>query len=161
VELTGQRVRKVDRQGILTTIAGTGQKGDSGDGGPPLQAQFNGMHSLALAPNGDLDLADTWNNRNPKIHPQTGSIVPVGGTGQKGFSGDGGLATQAQFGGIYCVALDPKGERLYLADLDNRRIRVVQLATGIVTTVAGNGQRGIPSDGTEARSAPLVDPRAV
>src|SRR5262245_3372813 len=62
VELTGQRVRKVDRQGILRTIAGTGQQGDSGDGGPALKAQFNGMHSLAVAPNGDIYLSDTWNN---------------------------------------------------------------------------------------------------
>jgi sugar lactone lactonase YvrE len=161
VELTGQRVRKVDRQGILTTIAGTGQQGDRGDGGPPLKAQFNGMHSLAIAPNGDIYLSDTWNNRVRKIDAKTGVLVPVAGTGQKGFSGDGGPATQAQFGGIYCVALAPKGERLYLADLDNRRIRVVQWETGVVSTVAGNGQRGVPMDGAEARSAPLIDPRAV
>jgi DNA-binding beta-propeller fold protein YncE len=161
VELTGQRVRKVDRQGYLTTIAGTGRKGEGGDGGPAAKAEFNGMHSLAVAANGDIYLADTWNNRVRKIDAKTGQITTVAGTGQKGFSGDGGPAMQAQFGGIYCVALDPRGERLYLADLDNRCIRVVHLGTGTVTTVAGNGERGVPPDGADARSAPLVDPRAV
>ena len=72
-----------------------------------------------------------------------------------------GPAIQAQFSGIYCVALDPKGERLVLADLDNRRIRAVNLQTGLVDTLAGNGKRGKPDDGADARSAPLVDPRAV
>jgi len=161
VELTGQRVRKVDTKGILTTIAGTGQKGDGGDGEPAPKAQFNGMHSLAITANGDLYLADTWNNRVRKIDAKTGVITSVAGTGQKGFKGDDGPAAKAEFGGIYCVALDLKGERLYLADLDNRRIRAVDLKTGVVTTVAGNGQKGVPEDGADARSAPLVDPRAV
>jgi sugar lactone lactonase YvrE len=161
VELNGERVRKVDLRGVLTTVAGTGRKGFSGDDGPPAQAQFNGMHSLALAPGGDLYLADTWNNRVRKIDAKSGLITTIAGTGDKGFSGDGGPARKAQFGGIYCVALDPKGERLYLADLDNRRIRVVQLSDGVVTTVAGNGEKGVPVDGADARRSPLVDPRAV
>jgi DNA-binding beta-propeller fold protein YncE len=161
VELTGQRALKVDPKGTLTLIAGNGQKGDSGDGAPAAKAQFNGMHSLAVAPNADIYLADTWNNRVRKIDARTGIITTIAGTGQKGFSGDDGPASKAQFGGIYCVALDPKGEGLYLADLDHRRVRVVDLKTGTVRTVAGNGQRGVPTDGAEAKSAPLVDPRAV
>jgi sugar lactone lactonase YvrE len=85
----------------------------------------------------------------------------VAGTGEKGFSGDGGPATAAKFGGIYCASIDAKGEKLYLADLDNRRIRMVDLKAGRVSTVAGNGQKGVPKDGAEAIAAPLVDPRAV
>jgi sugar lactone lactonase YvrE len=161
VEMTGQRVRKVDSEGHLTTFAGTGQTGYGGDGGPARNAQFNGMHSLAVAANGDLFLADTWNNRVRKIDHQTGIITTIAGTGEKGFSGDGGPATQARFGNIYCVALDPKNELLYLADLDNRRIRALNLQTGLVETVAGNGERGKPEDGAMARKAPLLDPRAV
>jgi sugar lactone lactonase YvrE len=161
VEMMGQRVRKVDAKGILTTAAGTGQQGKDGDGGLASKAQFSGMHSLAVASNGDLYLTDTWNNRVRKIDHQTGIITTIAGTGQKGYSGDGGPATQAQFGGIYCVALDPKEEWLYLADLDNHRIRAVNLRTGIVNTVAGNGLRGKPDEHAEARKAPLVDPRAV
>ena len=157
----GERVRKVDPRGILTTIAGTGQKGDGGDGGPALRARFNGMHSLVIVPEGDIYLADTWNNRVRRIDPVTGVITTYAGTGVKGFGGDGGPAAQAQFGGIYCLALDPAGRTLYLADLDNRRIRAIDRRTGVVTTVAGNGQRGVPEDGAHARTSPLVDPRAV
>jgi DNA-binding beta-propeller fold protein YncE len=161
VEFTGHRVRKIDRKGVLSTIAGTGEKGYASDGGPATKAQFNSMHSLVIAPSGDLYIADTWNNRVRKIDARTGVISTIAGTGEKGYAGDGGPATKARFGGIYCVALDAKGERLYLADLDNRRIRVVHLATGLVETAAGNGERGAPKDGAEARRAPLVDPRAV
>lgn len=161
VELTGQRVRKVDPQGVLTTVAGTGELGNLGDGGPAAKALFNGMHSLAIAPDGMIYVSDTWNNRIRRIDPESGVISAVAGTGQKGFGGDGGPAAQAQFGGIYCVALDPQGQRMYLADLDNRRIRAVDLKTGIVETIAGNGDKGVPADGAEAKTSPLVDPRAV
>ncbi len=161
VELKGERVLKVDPRGILTILGGTGKKGSGGDGGPAAKAQFNGMHSLAVAPNGDLYLADTWNNKVRKIDSKTGIITTVAGTGKKGYGGDGGPAVNATFGGIYCVAFDSKGENLYLADLDNRRIRKIEMKTGIVTTVAGNGKKGTPADGSDAASAPLVDPRAV
>lgn len=160
VEIAGHRVLKIDRPGVLTRLAGTGMKGDRGDGGPALDAEFNGMHSLAVARNGDVIVADTLNNRVRKINAQTGTITALAGTGKKGNSGDGGPATQAEFGGIYCIALDPQCTRLVLTDLDNRRIRVVDLATSIVTTVAGNGEKGKPADGADARTAPLVDPRA-
>jgi sugar lactone lactonase YvrE len=161
-ELSGGRVLKVDAKGVLTTLAGTlNVKGYAGDGGPAAKALFNGMHHLVVAPNDDIYIADTWNNCVRKIDAKSGTITTVAGTGQKGHSGDGGPAAKAQFGGIYCLALDAKGQRLYLADLDNRRIRVVQLDTGIVTTIAGNGQKGVPDDGVDAKSAPLVDPRAV
>ena len=161
VEFAAHRVRKIDDKGVLRTVAGTGEKGYGGDDGPAGKAQFNSMHSLAVAPNGDIYVADTWNNRVRKIEGKTGDIHTIAGTGTKGYSGDGGPATQARFGAIYCLALDAKGEKLYLADLDNRRIRVVDLKSGVVETVAGNGERGVPKDGAEARKVPLVDPRAV
>jgi sugar lactone lactonase YvrE len=161
VEYTGHRVRKIDAKGVVTTVAGTGEKGDGGDGGPALKATFNNMHSLAVTPDGDIYVADTGNNRVRKIDAKTGVVTTVAGTGEKGFSGDEGPAAKAKFGNIYCATLDAKGEKLYLADLDNRRVRVVDLKTNIVTTVAGNGEKGVPKDGSEAKSAPLVDPRAV
>jgi DNA-binding beta-propeller fold protein YncE len=160
-EYIGQRVRKIDSKGIITTIAGTGQKAYGGDDGPATKAQFNSIHSLAVAANGDIYIADSFNKRLRKIDGRTGGISTVAGTGEKGFSGDGGPGTKAQFGDVYCAALDAKGEKLYLADLDNRRIRVLNLESGVVETVAGNGQRGVPRDGAEARNAPLLDPRAV
>jgi sugar lactone lactonase YvrE len=161
VELTGQRLRKVDRKGILSTIAGDGMKGGRGDGGPAKQAQFNGMHNLAIGSDDTIYLADTWNNCVRAIDPKTGKITRVAGTGEKGFGGDGGPATEAKLGGVYCASLNAVGDALYLADLDNRRVRAVNLRSGIITTVAGNGERGAPRDGSVATESPLVDPRAV
>jgi sugar lactone lactonase YvrE len=155
----GERVLKLDPAGKLRVFAGTGEKGDSGDGGPALGARFNGMHSLVVGPVGDIFIADTWNNRIRRV--EGGKVFAFAGTGKRGFSGDGGPARDAEFGNVYCVAFDSAKENLFVADLDNRRVRAINLKTGIVTTVAGNGQRGIPIDGTKAKEGPLVDPRAV
>ncbi len=160
VELAGNRVLKVDARGILTVFAGTGKKGDAGDGGPARRASFNGMHNLIVG-DGILYLCDTWNNRVRTVNLKTGSIAAFAGTGKKGHTGDGGPAARALFGGIYCAALNAAGEKLYLADLDNRLIRAIDLKTGIVERVAGNGRKGVPGDGGEALSEPLLDPRAV
>jgi DNA-binding beta-propeller fold protein YncE len=159
VEYAGHRVRKLDPQGKLTTVAGNGQAGKTD--GPGDKAQFDHPHNLAVAPSGDVYVADTDNNKIRKIDSKTGVVSTVAGTGEKGFSGDGGPATAAQFNGIYCLAFDARAEHLYLVDLGNRRIRVLDLSTGLVSTVAGNGERGVPADGTVARNAPLLDPRAV
>jgi sugar lactone lactonase YvrE len=160
VELTGGRVLKVDPNGTLMVLAGSGKKGDAGDGGPGRRATFNGMHSLAVLPDGTLLLADTWNNRVRRLDPKTGNVTALIGTGKKGYAGDGGPALAANFGGIYCVALSADRSKLLLTDLDNRRIRVVNLKTGTVALVAGNGKRGAPADGADAKTAPLIDPRA-
>jgi hypothetical protein len=157
----GERVRKMGSDGVLHIIAGTGTKGFAGDGGPGKEAQFNGMHGLAALPDGELFLADAWNQRIRRLDAKSGMVNTFAGTGDKGFSGDGGPAKLAQFGALYCAALDPGRENLYLADLDNRRIRAINFKTGLVRTIAGNGQRGAPDDGAAATNAPLVDPRAV
>jgi DNA-binding beta-propeller fold protein YncE len=94
-----------------------------------------------------------------RIDLRTGVVTRVAGTGEKGFGGDGGPAREARFGGIYSIAF--RGSVLYVCDLDNRRVRAVNLETGVVTTVAGNGQKGVPKDGEDALSQPLVDPRAI
>jgi sugar lactone lactonase YvrE len=161
VEIAGNKARKIDSHGIVATIAGTGEQADGGDGGPGTRARLNNPHSLALAPDGNLYIADTGNNRVRCLNLKSGVITTVAGTGVRGYSGDGGPGTAALLGNIYCVALDRGAQNLYLADLDNRRIRVLHLKTGIVETVAGNGERGVPMDGADARSSPLVDPRAV
>jgi len=88
-------------------------------------------------------------------------MISVAGNGQKGYSGDGGPATEAAFSGIFAIDLSPDGENLYVADLANRRVRRIALRSGIVTTVAGNGEQGVPADGARAATSPLVDPRAV
>jgi DNA-binding beta-propeller fold protein YncE len=161
-ELEGGHVHRIDARGIFSTVAGTGEeKGDAGDSGPAKKATFNGMHSLAVAPSGDVYIADTWNNRVRRIDPKSGTITAFAGTGRKAYAGDGGPAVKADCGGIYCVAFSPDAKTLYLADLDNRRIRAVDMSSGMIRLIAGNGERGIPGDGAVAREAPLVDPRAV
>lgn len=160
-EMGGNRISVLDKSGKLSVLAGTGEKGLSGDGGAGAKAQFNGPHHLLVGADGDLYVADTFNNCVRKIDLKSGVVTRVAGTGKKGYSGDNGPAVSADFGGIYCIAFDPKGEKLYLCDLDSRRIRMLALKTGIVTTVAGNGQKGVPKDGEDAKTQPLVDPRAV
>jgi hypothetical protein len=142
-EMGGNRVSIWDRQTGLT----------------PLATPFSGPHHLIAGPNGDIYVADTWAHMVRRVDPATGAVTRVAGTGQKGFSGDGGPALDAQFGSAFAIAIH--AGTLYIADLDNRRIRSVNLASGIVATVAGNGSTGVPVDGADARTQPLVDPRAV
>ena len=158
-ELKGERVLKVDAKGNLTILAGTGATGDSGDDGPALKAAFNGMHSLAVTPDGTIYVADTWNKRVRKIDSD-GKISAFAGTGKKGNTKDGGPALEANLGGIYCVAFNHDFSKLYLTDLDQRQIHFVDMKTGSLHLVAGNGKKGIPQDGADAKTSPLVDPRA-
>ncbi|MBA4187838.1 MAG: hypothetical protein C0467_07455 [Planctomycetaceae bacterium] len=157
----GERLRTINAKGELTTLAGTaGVKGHAGDGGPGSKATFNGMHSLAVGADNCVYLADTWNNCVRKYDPKADKVTAFAGTGEKGFSGDDGPADKAKFSGVFCVSFDPEKKNLFITDLDNRRIRKVDMKTGIVTTVAGNGQRGVPKDGEAATKQPLADPRA-
>lgn len=158
VELKGNRIQRLDPSGALSLVAGTGKKGSAGDGGPAADAEFNGPHHLLVGPDGHLYVADTWNHCVRKIDLKTRVVTRVAGTGEKGFSGDGGPAVAARFGGIYALAFG-RG-RLFMVDLDNRRVRAMDLASGLVATVAGNGQKGVPKDGEPATEQPLVDPRA-
>ena len=160
VEMSG-RVLAVNRSGQLRRVAGGNGVGNSGDGGPALAAQLNAPHHLLVLANGDVLVADTMNHRVRRIEAKSGRIVPFAGTGTASYGGDGGPATEAQFGAIYCLALDSKRNVLYLDDLDNRRIRKVDMKTGLVTTAAGNGKRGVPMDGSTSVDAPLEDPRAI
>jgi DNA-binding beta-propeller fold protein YncE len=160
-EMTNNRIVKVDAQGQLTVFAGTTKKGGAGDGGPATAAELNGPHHLIVARNGDVYVADTWNWKVRRIDAKTGVISTFAGTGIRGYSGDNGPAAQAQFSGTYALAFDPAQENLYVADLENRRVRAMEMKTGVVRLVAGNGQKGVPQDGSVAKESPLVDPRAV
>jgi hypothetical protein len=161
VELSGHRLLKIEN-GILTQVAGTGKKGKASDGTwPGLHAEFNGLHNLAIGPSGEVFLADTWNQQVRLYDSNSGQVTIFAGTGASAFAGDGGLAANAQFGGIYCVTLAGDQQRLIVADLDNRRVRAIDLKSTMVTTLAGNGRRGVPADDFIAVESPLVDPRAV
>jgi sugar lactone lactonase YvrE len=146
------RIRKVDKEGIITTFAGTGEGGYSGDGSPATSAQLRDPGGLAFDAQGNLYVADYTSVR--KIDP-SGTITTVAGTGQLGFSGDGGPATEAKLT-AYDVALDHKGN-IYICDLENQRIRKVD-RDGIIHTVAGSGKKGYSGDGGPATKAALKDP---
>src|SRR5204863_666967 len=124
-------------------------------------ATFTGIHNLAITPGGDLLIADSFNHTLRRIDGNSGVISTLAGNGKKGFSGDGGPAAKAQFSTLIQIALDGAGKQLYIADIGNRRVRRIDLASGVINTVAGNGQAGVPSDGADAVNSPLVDPRAV
>jgi sugar lactone lactonase YvrE len=154
------RVRKVDTNGIVTTVAGTGTGTYAGDGGAATNASLNGPSGVAFDASGNLYIADFWNNRIRKVDTN-GIITTIAGNGvgnllSDEFSGDGGAATNAQLGGPYSVAVDAFGD-VYIADSNNDRIRKVD-TNGIITTVAGGGAGG---DGGAATNAIIYSPYGV
>jgi DNA-binding beta-propeller fold protein YncE len=158
-EYKGHRVTKVDPSGIITLFAGKADATDA-HATPAGQITFNEPHGLVITKSQQMYIADTRNHRVVKIDLKSGATAIVAGTGQLGYAGDGGPATKASFNQLYAVDLNKAGDKLYLTDLGNRRIRLLDLKTGIITAIAGNGQSGIPTDGADALSSPLVDPRA-
>jgi sugar lactone lactonase YvrE len=161
VELGGGRVHRIDTDGNLARIAGDGSKSYTGDGGPAIDATFNGMHNGAVTNDDQLLIADSWNHCVRKIDLASGKIDTIIGTGKEGFSGDGGLARDATFNFVMCISLNRNKDLVHIVDLKNRRVRNVDLKSGLVSTVAGNGEKGIPKNGSKATQSPLVDPRAV
>ena len=137
------RVRKVDLNGIITTVAGNGQQGFAGDGGFAIYAKLNEPREIVTDSQGNFYIADWFNKRVRKIDPN-GIITTIAGNGYSGFSGDNGLAINAKIS-PYGIALDGQGN-IYIADsFFNNRIRKIT-TSGIITTVAGNGQVGSRSN---------------
>ena len=151
------RIRKVDSSGVITTIAGSGEEGFSGDGSPATQAQLYYPSGVALDGAGNLYIADTANHRIRKMD-SSGVITTIAGTGERGFGGDGGPATAARLNNPRGVAVDGAGN-VYIAAF-NHRIRKVD-SSGVITTIAGSGERGFSGDGGPAVQARLNAPRNV
>jgi sugar lactone lactonase YvrE len=155
-----QRIRRVDKAtGQITTVAGTGTSGFSGDGGAAVGAQLDDPYGMALDAGGNLYIADRDNNRIRRVSA-AGIITTVAGNGALGFGGDGGAATGARLNRPAGVAVDGSGN-LYIADLFNNRVRKVTAATGVISTIAGNGLAGFSGDGGPAIGARLSDPAGV
>jgi sugar lactone lactonase YvrE len=157
------RIRKVTAStGIITTVAGNGTAGYTGDGDAATSAELNEPIDVALDSSGNLYIVDQYNNCIRKVTSSTGIITTVAGNGTAGYSGDGGAATSAElyFRWHGRVALDASGN-IYIVDNFNNRIRKVTAATGIITTVAGNGTLGYSGDGGAATSAEIAYPVAV
>jgi sugar lactone lactonase YvrE len=142
------KVRKIDTAGNIATVGGSGEFADSGDGGPAIAAGIRSPGGLALSPKGELYIAEAGTSRIRKIDP-AGIITTVAGTGEPGFSGDGGPANQAMIKSPQRMVFDHEGN-LYFTDRDNNRIRRID-AAGIITTVAGHGNFGWMQDGLEVR----------
>ena len=157
-DTSNNRIRRVDTQGIISTLAGTGEAGFSGDNFLAVNAQLNAPTQVTVDLAGNLYIADYSNHRIRSVTPQ-GIIRTVAGNGELGFAGDGGLAIEAALFGPNDVALDSAGN-IYIADSGNHRVRRVD-TNGIISTVAGNGSFGLSGDGGNAVAAQLFNPFGV
>ena len=161
-------MRKIDSNGIITTVVGTGVAGFAGDGGSPRDAQLQmpaGANpppagALVFDPQGRLYIADALNHRIRRVDFDRDLIETVAGTGVADGGGDGDPALSAALNNPRDLAFGPDG-RLYIADEFNHRIRALDLATGIIETVAGSGEEGFSGDGRPALSAALNRPAGI
>ncbi len=160
-DMYNNRVRMVNAStGVISTVAGNGTQGYSGDGGAATSAELNWPSAVVLDSSGNLYIADSNNNRIRVVNASTGVISTVAGNGTQGYSGDGGAATSAEFNTPDGLALD-SGGNIYIADLFNDCIRMVNASTGVISTVAGNGTPGYSGDGGLATSAEINYPQGV
>ena len=159
-EYTGQRVRKVTPDGKIHTVAGSGQKGYTGDGGPALQATFNLPHEIRFDKQGDLYIVDMGNNVVRKVDLKTGIITTFAGMGKPGYSGDGGPAKDAQLKQPHSIQFDPAGD-LFICDIANHAIRKVDMKTTVISTFAGTGKAGPTPDGAPITGTTLNGPRSL
>lgn len=159
-EYGGHRVRKINRDGTIETAAGTGEAGYSGDGGPAAKAALNQPHEVRFDAAGNYYLADMRNHAIRRVDAKTDVITTIAGTGQPGYSGDGGPAVQATLRQPHSLQFGPGGA-LFLCDIGNHAIRKIDLKTGVITTVAGTGEPGPTPDGAPIAGTPLNGPRAL
>lgn len=152
-------VRRIAPDGTLTTVAGTGEAGYSGDGGPGTKAQLNQPHEIRFGADGQLYIADTSNHAVRKLDIRTGVITTIAGTGKQGYSGDGGPATAATFRQAISLQFGPGGD-LYVVDIGNHVIRRIDRA-GVITTFAGTGKAGPTPPDAPLAGTPLNGPRSL
>ncbi len=152
------KIFKVGNDGVARRIVGTGQRGFEGDGGPAIDAKINSSNHLVVDAKGNLFIADTGNHRVRRVSTD-GIITTVAGTGELGFSGDGGPAVEAQLAFPSAIAIDSEGD-LYIADFSNHRIRKLS-TNGIITSIAGTGESGYNGDGKPALESQIGEPCGV
>lgn len=158
-DLDNQRIRVLDpRTGRTTVIAGSGERGHSGDGGPAVQAALNMPHEIQFDALGHLYIAERDSHVVRRVEKGTGVISTVAGTGTPGFSGDGGPAALAQLRQPHSIAID-RQNRLLICDIGNQRIRRLDLGSGVIETFAGTGVAQPMADGSPRVGTPLQGPR--
>lgn len=159
-EIGNHIIRKIDLNGVITTVAGKGRAGYTGDGGPAEAATLNEPYEIRFDGRGDLFFVEMKNHLIRKVDMKTGVISTFAGKGQPGFGGDGGPAVEALFNRPHSIQLGPHGD-LYVCDIGNHRVRIVNRETGIVQTFMGTGDRKPTEDGGRLDQVHLNGPRAV
>jgi sugar lactone lactonase YvrE len=159
-DIGNHRIRRVNLQtGMIDTWAGTGGRGPTPDGAPIAGTPLNGPRAITSSPDGNLYVVLREGNAVYRLDPRAGRIYHVAGTGETGYSGDGGPAKLARLSGPKGIVWSPDGS-LYLADTESHTIRRIDLKTGIITTVVGTGERGNGPDG-EALHCRLSRPHGI
>lgn len=160
-DIDNHRVRRLDlKTHVLTTVAGNGQKGYAGMGGPAVEASLEQPYEVRFDKSGNMFFVDMPNHVVMRVDAKTKTITTIAGTGKPGFGGDGGPATQAQLRQPHSIALDGRGG-LLICDIGNHRIRRIDLATGVISTYAGTGEAKPTPDGAPLAGTPLNGPRAI
>lgn len=160
-EIGNHVIRRIDlKTGVISTVAGNGKAGYSGDGGLAREASLNEPYEIRFDRAGNMFFVEMKNNIVRRVDAGTKIISTVAGTGQAGFGGDGGPAVKAQLRQPHSIAFDPQG-RLLICDIGNHRVRRVDLKTGIITTYLGNGEKKPTPDGAPVAGTPVNGPRAI
>ncbi len=160
-EHNGHRIRRIAPDGTITTVVGTGERGYTGDGGPASAATLDLPHEIRFDQAGHLFIADTGNNAVRRVDTKTGIITTIaGGRSLRGYSGDGGPAAMAALRGPHSIQFGAAG-KLFICDVGNHAIRIVDPGTGLITTFAGTGRPGPTPDGSPIVGTPLNNPRSL
>jgi sugar lactone lactonase YvrE len=158
---TGNHViRRIATNGIITTVAGTGKGGYSGDGGPALKAELKEPYEVRFDKAGNMYFVEMRNHVVRRVDAETQTITTLAGTGKAGYSGDDGPARSAMLNQPHSIQLDSRGD-LYISDILNHRIRRVDAASGMIFTFGGTGEKGNTADGAKVSTTPLHGPRAI
>lgn len=159
-DMNNHAIRKITADGTITTVAGTGRKGYSGDGGPATKAELNEPYEIRFDRAGNLYFVERLNHTVRRVDAKTRIISTIAGIGTAGFSGDDGPATKAMLNQPHSIQFDAQNN-LYICDILNHRIRRVDLKSGVIRTFAGTGEKLPTPDGAKYATAPLNGPRAI
>ncbi len=151
---------QVSQADEVFTIAGTGKAVYSGDGGPAVKAGVAGPFGVCIGPDGGLYICEESNHVIRRLDPKTGQLSTVAGTGERGYSGDGGPATQAKLNEPYEIRFDQKGN-LFFVEMRNHIVRRVEAKTGMISTIAGTGKPGFGGDNGPATKAAMKEPHSI
>ncbi|MBL8173412.1 MAG: SMP-30/gluconolactonase/LRE family protein [Bryobacterales bacterium] len=160
-EIGNHVIRRIDlKKGLISTVAGNGKQGFSGDGGPATQASLNEPYEIRFDKQGNMFFVEMKNHLIRRVDARTKIISTVAGRPEPGFSGDGGPAAKAQFRQPHSIAFDPQG-RLLICDIGNHRVRRIDMKSGAIDTYIGNGERKPTPDGAPLKGTPVNGPRAI